>query len=361
MNDTFPLIDVAGSAFERGRQHGQQAGDRILRGLEIYRSDFERRGTGWADALAIARDYGARFETFSPSAWAEIRGIAEGSEQPVEVITLLNARTELTFAHAGHMPAAVDGCTAMVAMRGATADGHILHAQNWDWQPECRHTAVVLRIEPDTGPGMLLFCEAGQLARHGFNSAGIALTANGLVSDVDYKKAGVPSPVVRRQMLEKESYADAIGVLLNAERSFSYCLIVSHRDGEAIGLESTPDSVYWLELENDMLTHANHFKHPVACQRLTDLSLARHPESLHRDGRARRYLERDWGRVTLDTIKELFNDRFDSPNAICRSPAYRADGSCSSTVATLIMDTTASKMWVCAAPYENDHYEEYSL
>jgi hypothetical protein len=65
--------------------------------------------------------------------------------------------------------------------------------------------------------------------------------------------------------------------------------------------------------------------------------------------------------VTVDTLKEIFADRFDSPNAICRSPAHRADGSHSATVANLIMDTTAGKMWLAPAPYGDTRYTEYAL
>lgn len=361
MTKPFPLIDVAGTHFECGEQHGRQAGERIARGLDIYRADFERRGTVWSEALATAREYGKRIEAFSAEAWEEVRGIARGSEQPVEAVTLLNARTELTFSRPGLMPVDVDGCTAVLALPTVTAEGHLLHAQNWDWQPECVDTSIVLRVTPHEGPRMLLFCEAGQLARHGFNSAGIALTANGLASDVDYNKAGVPTPLVRRQMFAKSSYSEAIGVLLNAERSFSHSIIVSHRDGEAICLETTPESVYWLEAEQGILTHANHFKHPAACHELKDLSLARHPESLHRDGRAHRFLHEAGGEITIDTIKSVLADRFDSPNAICRSPAYRPDGSYSATVASLIMDSTAGRMWLAAAPYDECVYEEYRL
>lgn len=361
MTEPFPLIDVAGSPFECGEQHGRQAGNRIALGLENYRADFERRGTSWEEALQLAKTYGDRIEVFSADLWQEIRGIAKGSEQPVEAITLLNARTEITFGGTGQLPIDIDGCTAALALPEVTANGHLLHAQNWDWRPDCVDTSVVLRVTPSEGPRMLLFCEAGQLARHGLNSAGIALTANGLECDLDRGKPGVPTPLVRRKMFMNDNYSEAIGVLLNVQRSFSHSIIVSHREGEAICLETTPESVYWLEVEDGILSHANHFKHPVACQQLRDLSLARHPESLHRDGRTKRQLQAARGQISVDTLKAIFADRFDAPNAICRSPAYRADGSYSATVANLIMDTTDGKMWVAPAPYDQCVYTEYSL
>ena len=74
----------------------------------------------------------------------------------------------------------------------ATAAGRVIHAQNWDWKAECAETAVVLRVHRDDGPDLLTFTEAGGLARSGLNAAGIAITANYLESDRDYRQTGVP-------------------------------------------------------------------------------------------------------------------------------------------------------------------------
>ena len=96
-----------------------------------------------------------------------------------------------------------DGCTAALALPEATADGVLLHGQNWDWRAECAETGVVLRIRRDDGPDILTFTEAGGLARSGLNSAGIGLTANALECDRDYQRGpGVPLPFIRRKVLE---------------------------------------------------------------------------------------------------------------------------------------------------------------
>ena len=103
---------------------------------------------------------------------------------------LMNARTEMVAAArrqqaAKHFP---DGCTAALALPEASADGVLLHGQNWDWRAECAETGVVLRIRRDDGPDILTFTEAGGLARSGLNSAGIGLTANALECDRDYQR-----------------------------------------------------------------------------------------------------------------------------------------------------------------------------
>jgi hypothetical protein len=78
--------------------------------------------------------------------------------------------------------------------------------------------------------------------------------------------------------------------VLKAERGFSTNFIISHREGEAIDLEATPDQVFWLTPEDDLLVHANHFVSIPARSLVRDLSLLTSADSLYRDKRVRRYL-----------------------------------------------------------------------
>ena len=67
------------------------------------------------------------------------------------------------------------------------------------------------RSEARTGPDILTFTEAGGLARHGFNAAGVAISANYLRSDRDFARPGIPLPFIRRRVLEQAHLAPAMG------------------------------------------------------------------------------------------------------------------------------------------------------
>ena len=114
-------------------------------------------------------------EKFDPTYIEEMRGIAEGANEPFAAVVLMNARTEMVAAARQEQEAkqVPDGCTAALALPEASADGVLLHGQNWDWRAECAETGVLLRIHRDDGPDILTFTEAGGLARSGLNSAGI--------------------------------------------------------------------------------------------------------------------------------------------------------------------------------------------
>ena len=226
---------------------------------------------------------------------------------------------------------------------------------------QCAESAVVVSLAPDDGPRMLLFVEAGLMARIGLNDAGIAITGNYLECELDGQRSGVPVPIVRRQVLTERVYGRALQAVLGSERAFSINLIVSHRDGEAVDFECTPDEIFWLLPEQGLLTHANHFVSQAARAKVRDRGLLTNADSLYRDVRVRRHLERERGRISVDTFKAALGDRFGAPRAVCRSATAGPGGKVSSTVATVIMDVTAQKMWIAPRPYGPHRYTEYRL
>lgn len=361
----FPLIDVAGSPTEMGRGYGREAGERIHRSVAIYQHAYLQQGVSWDRARQVARAFAAQIDAYFPDFLAEIKAIAQGAELPYEDIVAINARTELLYGCDAAVPHAVDsdpdGCTGLVAMPEATASGHTLHAQNWDWRDECADSAVVLRRSPDSGPRTLIFVEAGMLARCGLNSAGVALTGNFLQTDRDYGRQGIPVPLVRRRILMSNSLAEAISIVLSAPRAFANNLMISHDGGECIDLEATPGEVFWIEPAGGLLVHANHFKSAGALAKVKDVGLGTNSDSLYRDRRLREFLEQRAGLITIETLKEGLSDRYGAPRAVCRSPVEGPGGKVSSTVATIIMDTVERKMWVAKRPYGPHSYQEYSL
>jgi isopenicillin-N N-acyltransferase-like protein len=363
--EPFPLIEAAGPPREMGRQYGRGAAERIHRSIAIYERGFAEKGVDWPLARQIAARFAPRIEQSYPRIAEEMRGIADGADLPYEDIVAINARTELLYGGFGTRPALpdddIDGCTGAVALPSTTADGHLLHAQNWDWRDECAESSVVVRFAPDDGPRMLIFVEAGLMARVGLNDAGIAITGNFLECEHDGTRDGVPVPIVRRHALTHTSLGPALQTVLAAERAFSINLILSQREGEAFDLECTPEEVFWLLPEDDILTHANHFVSLPARIKLKDRGLPTNGDSLYRDVRVRRYLKRDHGRITVDTFKQALADRFGAPRAVCRSATVGPGGKVSSTVATVIMDTTAQKMWIAPRPYGPHRYTEYAL
>jgi isopenicillin-N N-acyltransferase like protein len=367
MVEPFPLIEISGAPRERGRQYGQKAAGRIKKGTTHYFAQLKELSLDAKGVAALVRDYLPVIEAFEPSYIEEMRGIAEGADVPFEDVVLLNARTEIIkLANPAirarlKTPEDPDGCTGVVVLPQATADGRLIHAQNWDWKRECAETAVVLKVRRDDGPDLMTFTEAGALGRCGFNAVGIAITANYLESDRDYRQVGVPLALIRRKVLENEHLALAMRAVYCTKKSAANNMIVSHREGVAIDFECAPDETFQVHPQNGLLVHANHFVSPVALGKLKDTGPFNTPDSLYRDIRVRDLLQPHIGSITFDTVKSALFDEFAYPWSVCRPPRRNLSNNLSATVAMILMEPASGLMQVAPLPALNREFTSYRL
>jgi len=367
MVEPFPLIEISGPPHERGRQYGQKAADRIRKGTSHYFAQLKELALDGAGLSALVRDYLPVIEAFEPAFIEEMRGIAEGANVPFEDIALLNARTEILKLARPEIRARLktsedpDGCTGVVVLPQAAGAGRLIHAQNWDWKRECAETAVVLKVRRDDGPDLMTFTEAGALGRCGFNAMGIAITANYLESDRDYRQVGVPLALIRRKVLESEHVALAMRTVYCTSKSAANNMIVSHRDGVAIDFECAPDETFQVHPDRGLLVHANHFVSPVALTKLKDTGIANTPDSLYRDIRVRELLQPHLGAITFETVKSALFDEFAYPWSVCRPPRRNLSNNLSATVAMILMEPASGLMEVAPLPALNRQFTSYRL
>jgi isopenicillin-N N-acyltransferase-like protein len=361
MIQPFPLIEISGPPRERGRQYGRQAAARIRKGTSLYLTRLKELSLDSAGVLALVRDYLPAIEAFEPIYIEEMHGIAEGAGVPFEDVVLLNARTEILKLAERSGEDDPDGCTGIVVLPQATKAGRLIHAQNWDWKRECAETAVVLKVRRDDGPDLMTFTEAGALGRCGFNAAGIAITANYLECDRDYRQVGVPLALIRRKVLESEHLALAMHAVYCTSKSAANNMMVTHCEGVAIDFECAPDETFQLHPDRGLLVHANHFVSPVALSKLRDTGVANTPDSLYRDLRVRGILEPQIGSITLDAVKEALFDNFATPWAVCRPPRHNLRGNLGATVAMILMEPALGVMEVAPLPALNRQFTTYTL
>jgi len=364
----FPLIDLSGSPRERGRIHGKAAADRLRRGATMYAESLLKSGVDWAELERRAEALVPSIEKFDPIYIEEMRGIAEGANEPFAAVVLMNARTEMVAAARQEQEArqVPDGCTAALALPEASADGALLHGQNWDWRAECAETGVLLRIHRDDGPDILTFTEAGGLARSGLNSAGIGLTANALQCDRDYTRGpGVPLPFIRRKVLESAYLANAVHTIMSTPKLGSNHMAVSHCGGEAFGFECAPDETFWLAPDRGLYVHANHWIADSARAKVKDTGLAETPCSIYRDKRVRDQLAHHLGpgrdKLTLDDFRNAFFDDWNAPWSVCRPPRLNTRGVKTATTAMILMRQGEGHLEACPMPSLNKRFTTYSL
>lgn len=362
----FPFVSVSGTPEARGRSYGQQAADRVRKSAAMYGQTLVELGYDAMARTELIAHFAREIENFAPHYLEEMRGIAAGADVPFEDIVMINARTEVVAkARAEKKKAAElepgDGCTGALILPTRSANGNLIHGQNWDWRAECAETAIVLRVRNDNGPDILTFVEAGGLARSGLNSAGVSITANYLESDRDFRQLGVPLSLIRRKVLEQQHFALAIKAVATTPKSCSNNIMIGMAAGFGVDYECTTDEAFPIYPgADDLIVHANHWVSEVALGKLRDTGRASTPESAYRDWRVRRLLN-EKTQLTREDLKRALFDDFGSPYSVCRPPRPGSHDNLSATVAMVVMEPAAGLMEVAPLPALNRTFTRYSL
>ncbi|RWR02089.1 peptidase C45 [[Pantoea] beijingensis] len=363
----FPLIDISGTPRQRGQQYGEQARERIHASVAIYGDQLAELGITQEEKQRIITTFSHIIRQFDPDYWDEMYGIAESANVAPEAIIMINARTEviakarlLKARHDIHDDAIKDGCSGAVIMPDRSTRGELIHGQNWDWRAECAATSVVLRIRRDDGPDILTFVEAGGLARSGLNSAGIAITANYLRCERDYRQFGVPLSLIRRKALEQQHMALAMRVVATTAKSCSNNMILSTKEGFAIDFECAPDESFAIYPQNGLLVHANHWESETAKNKLQEQGIETSPDSLYRSWRVSQLLNAK-SLLSVEDMKQAFFDDFGTPYSVCRPPRPGFGTDLSATVAMIVMTPAQGVMEVAPLPAINRTFTRYSL
>jgi isopenicillin-N N-acyltransferase-like protein len=199
--------------------------------------------------------------------------------------------------------------------------------------------------------------EAGQIGRHGANSQGIALNANGLGGRFD-DSIGMPQTVIRRAVLDADNIADALKALTWTKAHIPSNALLTHRDGFSIDVETTPVGHGWSYPDNGLLVHGNHYESfdpPKTAGHERPLS----PDSLIRVPQARKGLL-DAARAeksddVRDAIHTAMSDHLGHPDSLCAHPDERLNPLDQwSTTLSSCVDLTSGDYYVAAgSPCEN--------
>ena len=301
---TFPLVEVSGSAYEMGHQHGAQAADLV----ERYLLWIEKLTGKPRDVLCgNAMGFVPFIEALSPQLLEEIRGLAAGADISFEEAVLCQARAEASHVDGG-------GCTAFALTGSATADGCPLAGQNQDLDPEYSDVTIVLRVRPGDGrPRAVMVTFAGQLGYAGMNELGLAHFANSLYNCP--WRPGLPHYPLKRVMLEQRSLDACVDILKRNPTCSAGNMVLCIGSGEIADVEIRPEGVVRYGGEHpDAILHTNHYLTREYAPH-EDGTL---PDSPPRLARIQDLVQENWGGITVDTMKRILADHQGDPAGICR-------------------------------------------
>ena len=351
MNAPIPLVRAAGEPREIGRVHGRSARREIADNLALYARRYrDELGLERAEVRRRAGAWLERVRELDPDYAETVEGLAEGCGQPLLELAALNARYEL-FYSAFALEGRAAACTAC-ALLPPQAQGHLLLGENWDWFPEVR--GLWLRVSLG-GLTVLGFTEAGIAGpKIGLNSAGIALTVNGLLSHLDrWDGEGVPFHVRTWRVLRARGLEEAITAV---EEGGSPCsahfLVGDARTGTAVSLERAPPGTARIHPQGGVLVHANHFLRADALGVREPLAVEG-SSSFHRQERLTEVLEgaAATGFLSVEHVQEALRDHAGYPESVCRheSPLFPPSLNYQTTL-SVVMDVTAERVHYAPGP-----------
>lgn len=357
----FPVIEVEGKAFLRGRMHGTLARSQIERSIATYARLFAYCGIDWQDAQRRALRYRDTIGHLDAELLEEIQGIAAGAGRRAEEILALNARTEI-------LPPSYPGeasphwqqvqelnrgagipdwgeCTALAVQPGRSATQETLLAQNWDWLGMQRDAVVLIRARETDGSTCLAFTEAGMLAKIGLNAHGFGVCLNLMRSRDDGQRLGVPVHVLLRALLKRKTVSEAIQLAGSVTHGGSSNVLCADRTGDVASLELSPAGVEIVRPEDGVACHTNHFLMPTGREgeapRAPTLSTEQRLECIQALARRHR------APIDIEALQTMLRDESEDLMSICRHPDVQLPREARvETVASVIMELARGVMHV---------------
>jgi len=243
--DAMPTLVVEGGFRDRGRAIGEALRDQIAQCMDSIEH------TGEKDRGILAKEFRTEFlrETgflatiadHTPELLDEVRGIAEGANQPFERMLYAQLMDEewVYVRNKKYTMATDAGHCSGFAVR---QDENVIVAQNMDlgqWLDG--HQAVVRHIDREAGFDIQVLTFAGYLGLCGMSRSGPAVCCNSLL-DLDSNPAGLPVAFIFRSLIQSPSVVDAASRAREFPHASGQNYVIGGRDG-VLSLECSAHEV----------------------------------------------------------------------------------------------------------------------
>lgn len=335
----FPVINLKGSPYEIGFQHGSQLKETVERSVSNYRMMFTALGGSWEEVCGETEIFLPSLKVHYPDLMEEMRGVAEGSGQDLKAILVINARSELLVGKTSMMFR--EGCTSFAAMPELT-NGPLLLGQNWDFPVLQKDCVVILRIEQQGKPKILMVTEAGMVGKIGLNEAGVGICMNAIIADS--VAPGSPLHIVMRGVLDSWNLNSALNKVSRSSTASSINFIIAQHGVTAVNMEIIPGDFELTFPRNGFVAHTNHLLSDRLLGKVNDLGRSMGLDSFLRLDRANRLFEES-GKIDLARIKEIQGDHCNMPKGIC-SHLDESDPMMICSIYGVVMDLQNKVMYI---------------
>ena len=233
----LPLVQLAGTPYELGRQHGEALRPQVRRSVDRvlgYLRGYVKvpligplAVNWWLD-----QPWRASQPYVPPAYLEELRGLADGSGVPLRALYRLHAVSDRTAT-----------CANLAAWGRATSGGRLIHLRNLDWMigAGMQDFATVFVVRPAGKRAFINIGWAGFMGvLTGINDAGLSIGQVG-ADTVDATFRGEPMAFLMRRVLEEAgSVDDAAALIASARRTVGVNYVIADaKAGRAVAMETT--------------------------------------------------------------------------------------------------------------------------
>jgi len=342
-------VRIEGTPYERGARMGEAFVEATAKSVEFNRRYLAAHGLDRNALEAVAAPYLDAATRDMPALVEQIRGVAEGADQPFLDLFFANAFEEIYGIIELHTPSPVplERCTDLVLR----APGRTLLGHNEQWYAGDEGAVGVVLDVPDDGPALLAPVVAGTLPLVGLNEHGAAFGTMSL-SATD-ERAGIPRALVARDVLQAHDRQDAFARARREGRAGGYSYLCAFPGGDTCVIESTATTASQL----DVAVHTNHALDPS----VADASC--HPSDGSRSRLARASALAATAAPTLDGMSGVLSDHGAESQDICVHPDPSHGDEGSTILFAMICEPETRTMWLtsghsCSAAFERFTFDD---
>jgi hypothetical protein len=322
------VLDLSGSPYERGLEHGRKLRTEIGKVVGLWKEDLGRQGKGDPDRLIkrflAETNFVPVIRKWTPDLLEEVRGIADGAGLPFDTMFAFQLVDEvwvyLDQPTAGH-------CSSMGVAKSGSHPAYV--AQNMDLEAFRDGFQVVLHIAASPAlPEQFVFTCAGLIAANGVNNRSIAIACNTLLQ-LSASRDGLPVAFVVRGVLAQTRPEDAVKFMRGIKHASGQNYILGAGD-RVFDFEASAGKVVEFRpaADSSIVYHANH---PLANDDLKPWHLAmKQVASLLPEGKPQgdsetrlasveKRMRPPASGIDVGVIKETLRSRDSDVHPVCRS------------------------------------------
>lgn len=361
--DGMPLaIEVSGTHYEMGLQHGEQVRHLrplILKEIENCFTKLESYGQDREFDSLVEETAGLLRKKDEPLI-EMLRGQAEALEIDSDVLLRYNLVSYLKDYFTTRPDPSEEGCSTWAASGSATADCNPLLVKNRDNNPKLLPLQLIVTATPETGYRHIYVSSAARIgvASSGMNEKGLAVADTHVCSsDIG---PGLPDYSLMMRILEQhDTVRSALEYLSSVPLMGRNNLILTDATGDMAVVELGYSGLEVIEAKDNLVANTNHFVSPRLRESFVDSALPHaRGNTFRRYELLRKELEANRRSIDIAFAKRLMATHAGPLESICRHPTQPEQ---SATLSAIIYQPAARTVQFCHGYPCEGGYQTFSF